>query len=468
MTANQTLEVAWQRMEQSIIYYHNRPVGTVAALDSTLPALNYHQCFTRDFVVSAIAFLFKGQSEIVRNFLTETLILQAREKQMDCFKAGKGLMPASFEVVNQDGKEHLEADFGEKAIARVAPVDSGLWWLYLLRIYVKVTGDEAFIHQPDVQQGIRLILDLLLSVHFEMMPTMLVPDGSFMIDRRMGVYGHPLDIQALFYAALRSAQELLHPVSSNDAYREAVEKRLGHLLYHIRTYYWLDLPQINAIYRYGVEEFGETALNKFNIYPDTIPDWLPEWMVEGDGYFAGNLGPGRIDYRFFTQGNLLAILIGLADEAQAAAIANQMHRRWQDLVGQMPLKACFPALMGQDWRTLTGCDPKNLPWSYHNGGHWPVLLWLMVAAMQKAGRETLAYRALEIAEKRLLRDEWIEYYDGRNGCLIGRQARKQQIWTVAGYIVAHQLLENPNHADALTFQVEPMFSCSLPEMIDEF
>lgn len=364
-----TLEIAWQVMEQSIIYHHGRPIGTVASLDSSLPALNYHQCFTRDFFVSAIAFLLNGQSEIVRNFLTETLALQSRDKQMDCFKAGKGLMPASFEVIFQDEKEWLEADFGEKAIARVAPVDSGLWWLYLLRIYVKATGDYAFANQPEVQQGIRLILDLLLSVHFEMMPTMLVPDGSFMIDRRMGVYGHPLDIQALFYAALRSSQELPQPITSEDLYLTAVEKRVGHLLYHIRTYYWLDLNQINTIHRFNVEEFGENAINKFNIYPDTIPEWLPDWLIENDGYFAGNLGPGRIDYRFFSQGNLLAVLTGLADDDQSTAIANQIHRRWHDLVGQMPIKACFPALMGQEWRTLTGSDPKNSPWSYHNGGH---------------------------------------------------------------------------------------------------
>ncbi|OIP68422.1 MAG: hypothetical protein AUK48_15955 [Oscillatoriales cyanobacterium CG2_30_44_21] len=154
-----TLEIAWQVMEQSIIYHHGRPIGTVASLDSSLPALNYHQCFTRDFFVSAIAFLLNGQSEIVRNFLTETLALQSRDKQMDCFKAGKGLMPASFEVVFQDEKEWLEADFGEKAIARVAPVDSGLWWLYLLRIYVKATGDYAFANQSEVQQGICLMQD---------------------------------------------------------------------------------------------------------------------------------------------------------------------------------------------------------------------------------------------------------------------------------------------------------------------
>ena len=43
-----------------------------------------------------------------------------------------------------------------------------------------------------------------------------------MIDRRMGVYGYPLEIQALFYAALRTARELL---LSGDTYIHAVETR---------------------------------------------------------------------------------------------------------------------------------------------------------------------------------------------------------------------------------------------------
>ena len=52
---------------------------------------------------------------------------------MDCHSPGQGLMPASFKVrtVRLDGdddfatEEVLDPDFGEAAIGRVAPVDSG-------------------------------------------------------------------------------------------------------------------------------------------------------------------------------------------------------------------------------------------------------------------------------------------------------------------------------------------------------
>lgn len=49
---------------------------------------------------------------------------------MDCYSPGQGLMPASFKVKTMefDDKETgevLDPDFGESAIGRVAPVDSG-------------------------------------------------------------------------------------------------------------------------------------------------------------------------------------------------------------------------------------------------------------------------------------------------------------------------------------------------------
>ncbi|NER50498.1 MAG: alkaline invertase, partial [Symploca sp. SIO1A3] len=341
---------AWKALEDSIIYYQGHPVGTVAAHDPDVEALNYDHCFVRDFMSSAFVFLFNGKTEIVRNFLIETLALQNETKQMDCFNAGQGLMPASFKVLNTQGQQYISADFGEHAIGRVTPVDSSLWWIILLRSYVKATGDLDLAHQPDCQRGIIEILKLCLADRFDMFPTLLVPDGSFMIDRRMGVYGHPLEIQSLFYAALRAARELLAPGRQGDVYNQFITQRLNTLNFHIREYYWLDLKRLNDIYRYRGEEFGTTAVNKFNIYPESIPDWLTEWIPDRGGYLAGNLGPARMDFRFFTQGNLLAIISSLASDQECDWIMDLIEQRWDDLIGSMPMKICFPAVEGLEWK----------------------------------------------------------------------------------------------------------------------
>ncbi|MGB7442641.1 MAG: glycoside hydrolase 100 family protein [Coleofasciculaceae cyanobacterium] len=442
---------AWKALEDSVIYYYGNPVGTVAASDPDVEELNYSHCFVRDFVSSALIYLMVGKAEIVRHFLIETLSLQNEIKQMDCFNAGQGLMPASFKIALSYDKQYLTADFGEHAIARVTPVDSSLWWIILLRAYVKATGDIELAHREDFQKGIIEILKLCLADRFDMFPTMLVPDGSFMIDRRMGVYEHPLEIQALFYATLRGARELLAPSRQGQVYKQFITQRLNTLNFHIREYYWLDLKRLNDIYRYRGEEFGEKAVNKFNIYPDSIPYWVTEWMPDTGGYLAGNLGPARMDFRFFAQGNLLAIICSLSSAQESQWIMDLIEQRWDDLIGTMPMKICFPAVEGLEWRILTGCDPKNVPWSYHNGGSWPVLLWPLVAAAQKTGRIDLAKRAIKIAEERICQDQWPEYYDGRNGRLIGKEARKYQTWTIAGYLVAKELMDNPNHLKLFSF-----------------
>ncbi|KAK8648921.1 hypothetical protein V6N13_129663 [Hibiscus sabdariffa] len=464
---------AWENLRRSTVYYRSQPVGTIAAMDHSVEELNYDQVFVRDFVPSALAFLMNGEEEIVKNFLLKTLHLQSWEKRIDQFKLGEGVMPASFKVIHNPvtNCEILIPDFGESAIGRVAPVDSGFWWIILLRAYTKHTGDSSLAELPDCQRGMRLILSLCLSEAFDTFPTLLCADGCCMIDRRMvrfclilndficnirfrsssvailylisvliqGVYGYPIEIQALFFMALRCALLLLKQDQEGKEFMERIVKRLHALSYHMRNYFWLDLKQLNDIYRYKTEEYSHTAVNKFNVIPDSLPDWVFDFMPTRGGYFIGNVSPARMDFRWFCLGNCVAILSSLATPEQASAIMDLIESRWEELVGEMPLKICYPALESHEWRIVTGCDPKNTRWSYHNGGSWPACI--------KTGRPQIARRAIELAENRLSKDHWPEYYDGKVGRYIGKQARKLQTWSISGYLVAKMMLEDPSHLD---------------------
>lgn len=74
---SQVEKEAWRLLENAVVKYCGTPVGTVAANDpADKQPLNYDQVFIRDFVPSALAFLLKGEGEIVRNFLLHTLQLQ--------------------------------------------------------------------------------------------------------------------------------------------------------------------------------------------------------------------------------------------------------------------------------------------------------------------------------------------------------------------------------------------------------
>ncbi|KAL6575616.1 Alkaline/neutral invertase cinv2 [Orobanche hederae] len=448
-SATSMMDEAWEQLSKSYVSFKGQRVGTIAAIDTGGETLNYNQVFVRDFFPSGLACLMKTDTDvdIVKNFLLKTLHLQGWEKRIDNFTLGEGVMPASFKVIQDSDrhKEVLQADFGGTAIGRVAPVDSGFWWIILLRSYTKCTHDYSLSELPEVQRGMKLILNLCLSDGFDTFPTLLCADGCSMIDRRMGIYGYPIEIQALFFFAMRCARQLLKPEHDGKELIERIDKRITALSYHIQNYYWLDFTQLNNIYRYKTEEYSHTAVNKFNVIPDSIPDWVFEFMPLRGGYFIGNVSPARMDFRWFLLGNCIAILSCLATPSQATAIMDLIEERWEELIGEMPLKIVYPALEGHEWKIVTGCDPKNTRWSYHNGGSWPVLLWLLTAASIKTGRPQIAKRAIELVEQRLAKDGWPEYYDGITGRYIGKQAHKNQTWSVTGYLVAKLMIENPSN-----------------------
>lgn len=83
----------------------------------------------------------------------------------------------------------------------------------------------------------------------------------------------------------------------------------------------------------------------------------------------------------------------------------------------------------------------------------------------KMNRPEIAARAVEIAEKRLSKDNWPEYYDTKRARFIGKQARLFQTWSIAGYLVAKLLLADPNKAKILVTEEDSelvnAFSCMI-------
>lgn len=67
----------------------------------------------------------------------------------------------------------------------------------------------------------------------------------------------------------------------------------------------------------------------------------------------------------------------------------------------------------------------------------------------KMKRPEIAENAIKVAERRIARDKWPEYYDTKRGAFIGKQARLFQTWSIAGYLVAKLLVANPEAAKML-------------------
>ena len=56
-----------------------------------------------------------------------------------------------------------------------------------------------------------------------------------------------------------------------------------------------------------------------------------------------------MDFRFFSLGNLWAIVTSITTPEHDEAILNLIESKWDDLVGSMPMKICFSALEYEEW-----------------------------------------------------------------------------------------------------------------------
>jgi Alkaline and neutral invertase len=485
-TEERTIQMAQDLLYQrAMVSLEGDWVGTIAAIPkrhSTMPGqpegdLNYCEIFIRDNVPVMIYLLLVGKHDCVRHFLKTCLKLQSKKVST------RGIFPTSF--VETEGQ--VVADYGQRAIGRVISVDATLWWVILAQIYVKRTGDLEFACQADVQSGIQQFLDLVLCPRFRDAPTLYVPDGAFMIDRPLDVWGAPLEIQALLYGALQSAAGLINTAMQASRQnrdvppnypRTSLQYSTPHSLHDCLNYarrlrryllkhYWVTSKTVQVLRRRPTEQYGDAIENEYNIQTETIPHWLQDWLGDRGGYLIGNVRTGRPDFRFFSLGNCLGAAFDILSTKQQQALFRLMIQNQQHLVAQMPLRICHPPLEDSDWRKKTGYDRKNLPWCYHNGGHWPCLTWFMVMAMLKqqphkryddprlvADMNSLMEQCYRLMLAQLPPQDWAEYFDGPTGTWMGQQARVNQTWTIVGFLLVHHFLRvNPQDAQIFDINV---------------
>ena len=170
-----------------------------------------------------------------------------------------------------------------------------------------------------VQRGLQLLLDLVLHPSFEGTPVLFVPDCAFMIDRPMDVWGAPLEVEVLLFAALRSCIELMelcqrheNSVLLDQRLRLSRRQWIHDLRQYLLKHYWVTSKTMQVLRRRPTEQYGDNQhQNEFNVQPQVIPDWLQDWLDNRGGYLIGNMRTGRPDFRFYSLGNSLACLFGL-------------------------------------------------------------------------------------------------------------------------------------------------------------
>jgi hypothetical protein len=183
--------------------------------------------------------------------------------------------------------------------------------------------------------------------------------------------------------------------------------------------------------------------------------WLPRKVfLVGEEYYLPYLAFRAVGEWFDTLGNLLAILAGIADDRQIAAILGFIDRHH---VAAIPAKAISPPIWegDPDWRHYYGM--LNLPDHYHNGGIWPFIGGFYVAALVRTGRLHEAAAALERLALLNQRGEFNEWHHGRTGEPMGVKA---QAWSAGMYIYAYECVRR---GSVPHFRDVPMAESSPPQ-----
>ena len=142
-----------------------------------------------------------------------------------------------------------------------------------------------------------------------------------------------------------------------------------------------------------------------------------------------------------TFGNLLAILLGLADEGSSHRILRAIDQAQCDQ--PFPLRVtCKPIGKGHLlWREYMGRHRQNLDYQYHNGGIWPFVGGFWVMALVAAGQTSRARQALLDLAQANRYDDWgfHEWFHGQTGA---PQGMRGQSWNAAMFLLANHALQH--------------------------
>jgi len=201
----------------------------------------------------------------------------------------------------------------------------------------------------------------------------------------------------------------------------------------------------------SIAERVRSEMSKFTITGDSMHHHVHEGLVvKHKPYFA--LWSYKIysSERFDLLGNSLAILSGLASPSRAEAMVSWIEeecaemRKRGDLAVDLP-KNFFPFIKPEDLDWRNRYSIYNNPGEYHNGGIWPFIAGLYVAALVAAKRYKLAEQKLLVLT-RLMNEsndgdmefgfnEWIKAQDGK------AMGQNWQTWSASLYLYAAKCVE---------------------------
>jgi hypothetical protein len=306
-------------------------------------------------------------------------------------------------------------------------VDADLWLIVGVGEYWRRTGDDEFLerHLPALEK----VRHLLGAWEFNNRGLLYIPLTGDWADEYLQ-HGYVFFDQLLNLQAQRTLAAIHHHL--HGAPDQDLEQRVRWLEQTLRANYWFypdghEEPEHvyhEVLYSKGLRAAGRCAGKH----------WMPFFSPTGYGY------------RFDAFANVLASLLGVADEEQREAVDRAIDEIVRD---ELPLLPAFHPVIepvDDDWEDLQMTFSyafKNKPYEYHNGGLWPLITGFYVAGLAHRGLDERALRFVEALHRanalEMEGEEWSfpEFVHGQD--FVAKGVRYQG-WSAAAAVIAERTM----------------------------
>jgi hypothetical protein len=370
----------------ALLKRNRTPLGVAAATASERAReRNYHRVFARDAALCTLGIALTEDEELL-SAARESLLTLARHQ------ADNGQIPKYVDPESRRG------DFWY-----LGCIDASLWWLIGVDFLLRRAPDSEL--RSAVEKPARAALNWLRCQEHPRLALVQQNEASDWADI-MPRSGFVLYTNALWYHVKR-----LFGVPGEEETRY----HFNHLFYPFSN----EIPDYKRLRL--LTHYVRSGARDDHLYLSFVN--FSFWGEEGD-----------------VLGNLLAVLLGLANEGPASRILRAL--RAAEVETPYPARAvCRPIQQSEElWRPYMSRHRQNLAFQYHNGGIWPMIGAFWVAALAARGRMEEARNDLDrLAEANSLGGwEFNEWLHGRTG---ERSGMPGQSWNAASFLLAHRSLQ---------------------------
>lgn len=362
----------------------------------------YPHVWARDSVITSLGALLSPGHETCLS--TSLLTLASQQSEL-------GAIPNNVSVAT-----------GRLDHTNAGSVDSNLWFILGHAFQYRIAGEVDFLRAqwPSLEKAL-LWLRYQDSNGCGLLEVHEAADWADLLANRFNI----LYDNVLWYAALRAMAEMARAQGLDGNH---FDEMAGDVRHKIRIVLWVG-PENES--EWGPSCPGHTEWKHTLSQVDPVlvkrPFFLPYVAFRDFGDYCDVFG------------NLLAILLGVANPAQEKRILDYLHQ--VGIADPYPVRVLHPVMHpgNKDWREYYRNNNLNLPEQYHNGGIWPFVGGFYVATLVKAGRLDEAQRQLEkLAEVNQMgvEGEWEfnEWCHGRSGQPMGYP---HQAWSAGMYVLAY-------------------------------